>query len=311
VPFINKALEALELAQPAAIDAEASDLERGYAYHQLLKSEEFSRIGSRYVLALQPFSALAKARFLASKGKSEQLMGAAQRAWFLETMKSSTRTFKVWGSEVCLMPRHIDLTPVTLAPAMLRQKISLSAEDWDGFPNERDALLRELSKLDNVVIVSGDLHCFFAGTPYAGDDPGQRVVEFVTGSLSSTTWLDGLSALAENSPSLPPETKFIAASVPTLLVAPDTRPNPHLAWQNLADNGFAVFEASAERLSAKLLSLPSSAVTTAPAYLAVDLASLFGEQSFEVRTGSADLFRSQDGVRQRWDIPTMSWVSVG
>jgi len=42
------------------------------------------------------------------------------------------------------MPRHIDLTPVIFAPAALRQKIAISAEDWDGFPNERDALLTEL-----------------------------------------------------------------------------------------------------------------------------------------------------------------------
>ena len=311
VPFINDALGTLALESPAAIDPNARELARGYAYHQLLKSKEFSRVGSRYVLALSPFNALAKARFLASKGQSEQLMGATQRAWFLDTMKASTRTFKVWGSEVCLMPRHIDLTPVTLAPATLRQKICLSAEDWDGFPNERAALLSELAKLSNVVVVSGDLHCFFAGTPYAGEDPAQRVVEFVTGSLTSTTWLDGLSALAESDPSLPPETKFIAASVPTLLVARDTRPNPHLAWQNLADNGFAVFEASAERLTAKLLSLPSSAVATEPAQLGVELTSLFSEQNFEVSAGSSDLLRNNDGLRERWDIPAMAWIGVG
>src|SRR6188768_398160 len=302
VPFINAALDALALSEPAAIDADDPRLARGYAYHQLLKSQEFSRIGSRYVLALKPFEALAKARFQDSEGESERLMGSAQRAWFLDTMKASTRTFKIWGSEVCLMSRHIDLTPVTLAPGTLRQKLAISAEDWDGFPNERAALLSELSKLDNVVIVSGDLHCFFAGTPYAAGDPKRRVVEFVTGSLSSTTWLDGLSALAENNPSLPPETKFIAASIPTLLVDPDTRPNPHLAWQNLADNGFGVFEANAERLSAKLLTLPSSAVATAPAELGVDLSSLFSEQRFEVSAGAADLFRDQEGVRERWDI---------
>ena len=310
VPFINDALGALALSHPAAIDPDASELSRGYAYHQLLKSQEFSRIGSRYVLALGPFNALAKARFQASLGASERLMGVEQRAWFLDTLKASTRTFKIWGSEVCLMPRHIDLTPVTLAPATLRQKIGISAEDWDGFPNERAALLSELSKLDNVVIVSGDLHCFFAGTPYANDDPEQRVVEFVTGSLTSTTWLDGLSALVESNPSLPPATKFIAASIPTLLVDAETRPNPHLAWQNLADNGFAVFEADAQRLSAQLLSLPSSAVSTAPAELGVDLASLFVEQNFEVSAGSADLLRHRDGVRERWDVASMSWLGV-
>ena len=278
--------------------------------HQLLKSEEFSRIGSRYVLALSPFNALAKARFRASHGASEQLMGETQRAWFLNTMKASTRTFKIWGNEICLMPRHIDLSAVSAVPLELRQKISLSAEDWDGFPNERAALLSELSQLSNVVIVSGDLHCFFAGTPYAGDDPSQRVVEFVTGSLTSTTWLDGLSALAASNPSLPPETKFIAASIPSLLVSRDARPNPHLAWKNLADNGFAVFEANAERLTAKLLSIAPSNVATAPTQLGVDLDSLFQEQEFEVVSGAADLFRHTGDVRQRWDIETMAWVAA-
>ena len=309
VPFINDALGRLALENPSAIAAEASEL-RGYAYHQLLKSDEFSRIGSRYVLAQRPFRALAQARFRASNGASEQLMGAEQRAWFLKTMKASTRTFKIWGNEICLMPRSIDLTPVTLAPATLRQKICISAEDWDGFPNERAALLTELAKLENVVIVSGDLHCFFAGTPYAGDDPNERVVEFVTGSVSSTTWLDGLSALAESNPSLPPETKFIAASIPTLLVDPKTRPNPHLAWQNLADNGFGVFEANGERLTASLFSLPASTVATAPRDLGVDLASLFKEERFEVVSGVSDLLRHTGDVRQRWDIATMTWVAV-
>ena len=311
VPFINNSLTTLALATPAAIDSEAKELERGYAYHQLFKSAEFSRIGSRYVVALSPFNALAKAAFQASEGKSERLMGDEQRAWFLDTMKASTRTFKVWGNEVCLMPRHIDLTPVLFAPEALRQKVTISAEDWDGFPNERAALLSELAALDNVVIVSGDLHCFFAGTPYANDDPKQRVVEFVTGSLTSTTWQDGLNTLATSDSSLPPETKLIASALPTLLVDATTRPNPHLAWQNLTDNGFAVFEAGAERLTATLLSLSSSTVATAPSALTAELSALFTEQSFEVVAGAPDLFRDNEGTRERWDIDSMSWVAAG
>ncbi len=307
--FINDSLTTLGLSDPPAIDLTDASLERGFAYHQLLKSEEFSRIGSRYVVAVEPFYALAKAAYQASSGASEQLMGSVQRDWFLSTMKASTRTFKVWGNEVCLMQRHIDLSRVSLAPPALRQKITVSAEDWDGFPNERAALLGELSAIDNVVIVSGDLHCFFAGTPYVDGDPKQRVVEFVTGSITSTTWQDGLNALAA-SPSLPPETAFIAASVGSLLVDPETQPNPHLAFENLADNGFAVFEVDGEKLTAQLFSLPSALVATAPENLQTPFADAFSEQRFEVEAGAPDLFREDAGARQRWDVASAGWVDV-
>lgn len=310
VPFINDSLTTLGIATPTPIALDAAGLERGYAYHQLLKTEEFSRIGSRYVLAVQPFNALAKAKFDASAGASEQLMGAEQRAWFLSTLKASTRTFKVWGNEVCFMPRHIDLTPVTLAPQALRVKISISAEDWDGFPNEREALLGELGALQNVVIVSGDLHAFFAGTPFSSADSSRRMVEFVTGSLTSTTWQQGLTSLAGSNSSLPPATQFIAASVGTLLTDPDTRPNPHLAFQNLADNGYAIFEASGERLAVSLFSVAPKTVATAPEALQAALGDLFAQQDFEVLAGAPDLFRNHAGARERWDITTASWVSA-
>jgi alkaline phosphatase D len=310
VPYINGALTTLGLTKPAQISLDTSDLELGYAYHQLLKTDQFSRIGSRYVVALGPFNALAQAKYQASSGVSEQLMGKVQRAWFLETMKASTRTFKVWGSEVCLMPRHVDLTPVTLAPDSLRTKISISAEDWDGFPNERQALLTELAALSNVVIVSGDLHCFFAGTPYVEGDVSQRVVEFVTGSLTSTTWKDGLVSLVDSDPSLPPETKLVVDAVGTLLVDPTTRPNPHLAFQNLAENGYGVCEVDGDRLAVTLYSVSSKAVATAPDELTSALDDLFTEQAFEVAAGAPDLFRSNSGARERWDIASMSWVAA-
>jgi alkaline phosphatase D len=308
VPYINDSLATLGPQAPAAIEPKGLSLERGFAYHLLLKTTEFSRIGSRYVVALEPFEALAKSKYLASKGVSEQLMGSEQRAWFLDTMKASTRTFKVWGSEICVMSRHIDLTPVTLAPPELRQRMTISAEDWDGFPNERTALLSELSALDNVVIVSGDLHCFLAGTPYVNDDPKQRVVEFVTGSLTSTTWQAGLDSLAKD-PALPAATQLLASSVPLLLVDPETRPNPHLAFQNLEDNGFGVFEVDGDKLVARLSSLPASVVGTAPEKLPSALGASFTETRFEVVAGAPDLFRIEDGARERWDIDSMSWLN--
>ncbi len=310
VQFINDSLTTLGVATPAPIALDTVGLERGYAFVQMLKTDEFSKIGSHYVVALNQFNALALSKFQASQGASEQLMGAEQRAWFLETMKASTRTFKVWGNEVCFMSRHIDLTPVTLAPEALRIKISISAEDWDGFPNEREALLQELSALGNVVIVSGDLHCFFAGTPFSLTDSTKRLVEFVTGSLTSTTWQQGLITLAGSGSGLPPATQVLAASVGTLLTDPDTRPNPHLAFQNLSDNGYGIFEASAERLAVTLYSVSAQNVATAPDALPGALTDLFTPQDFEVVPGSPDLFRTDNGTRERWDIASMSWLAT-
>ena len=309
VSFINDSLTTLGLAMPPPIALDTPGLASGYAYHQLLKTDEFSHIGSRYVVALDPFNALAKAKFQASSGASERLMGDVQRAWFLDTMKASTRTFKVWGNEVCFMSRHVDLTKVALAPESLRIKISISAEDWDGFPNEREAMLSELAPLGNVVIVSGDLHCFFAGTPFSTGDSTKRLVEFVTGSLSSTTWQQGLASLASGS-SLPPETELLVESVGSLLTDPTARPNPHLAWQNLSDNGYGLFEASGDRLAVTLYSVPSQIIATAPDALPGALVDLFSRQDFEVVPGAPDLFRNNNGARERWDVVTMGWVAA-
>ncbi len=308
VQFINDSLTTLALSDPAPIDPETKGLERGYAYLQLLKTDEFSRIGSRYVVAVGPFNALAKSKYQASNGASEQLMGADQRQWFLDTMKASTRTFKIWGNEICFQQRHIDLTPVQLAPDNLRIKIQISAEDWDGFPNEREALLQELSAIDNVVIVSGDLHCFFAGTPFSSADPSKRLVEFVTGSLTSTTWQAGLSSLAGANSSLPQSVQIIASQLGSLFTDPDTKPNPNLAFQNLSDNGYGLFQASGDSLSASLFSVSAANIATPPEQLPGALDTLFARQDFEVDAGSSDLFRTSDDGRSRWDIASMSWV---
>ena len=308
VQFINDSLTTLAVSDPAPIDPDTKGLERGYAYLQLLKTDEFSRIGSRYVVAVGPFNALAKSKYQASNGASEQLMGADQRQWFLDTMKASTRTFKIWGNEVCFQQRHIDLTPVTLAPENLRIKIQISAEDWDGFPNEREALLQELAPLGNVIIVSGDLHCFFAGTPFSSADPTQRLVEFLTGSLTSTTWQTGLSTLAGSNSTLPASVQVIAAQIGTLLTDPDTKPNPNLAFQNLSDNGYGVFQVSGDNLSVSLFSVSPANVATPPDQLPGALDTLFARQDFEVDAGAPDLFRVDDSGRSRWDLDSMSWV---
>jgi alkaline phosphatase D len=306
VPWINQQLELLDADEPEAIDPDDESLARGLAYHQLLKDQEFSRIGSRYFVAQEPFEALARRRFRETDGASERLMGDEQRDWFLETMQGSSRTFKVWGSEIAFLQKHIDLTGFRLAPPELQQRIGLTAEDWDGFPNERGELLAELSRIDNVVILSGDLHCFFAATPFDPADSSRAVVEFTIGSVTSTTWLEGIESLVETNPSLPPSVATLAPLVGTFLTSKAPRANPHLAFQELAKNGYAVLAVSGQALDAELFMLAPADVATP--YEAGRRLPAFTSSRFRVRAGSSTLERPAAAGFERWDVDEMEWI---
>jgi len=300
--WINSALASVDDASlPPAIDVTDASLERGYAYHCIGKSQQFSRIGSRYVVAITPFEALAQKLWQASKGKSEQLMGAEQRAWFLKTVQDSSRTFKLWGSEVALQPRHIDLSGIPAAPDDLRTQLSISAEDWDGFPNERRALLKELASAGNVVILSGDLHSFFAGTPYLAEgDEDTRVVELTTGSATSTTWLDSIQESFSQDSKLPMSVQLLVQLVPSLLRDKDHRPNPHLAFQELESNGYSLVEVGPDDVVMTVRTIASKDVATAPSRLKKSLDALFGSTRFRTRSGSAELEQEIDGKFLTW-----------
>ncbi|HTQ03333.1 MAG TPA: alkaline phosphatase D family protein [Polyangiaceae bacterium] len=307
VPWINQVIVAN--GGDAPLDETDSAYERGYAYHQLLKAAEFTEQGSRYLLAERPFRALAEQRFGETNGESESLLGDTQRAWFTSTLAQSTRRWKVWANEYTFMRRAIDLTPVELAPEEYRQRLLLSAEDWDGAPNERNALLKELKGVDNVIVVTGDLHAFLAGTPYAEDDEDARVIELVAGSLTSTTLLTGVKAVIADDPSLPPSVAVIADVLGSLLQDTETMPNPHLGWLELAKNGYAVVTAGAESCSLTAYAIDDALVPVPASGLTQPLDALFEAVQFRVADGSRELEQLIDGAWMRWDRTSSSWVA--
>lgn len=307
--WINQALEALGApSSPTPIDLADDALERGYAYHCLLKSSELSRLGSRYLVAVRPFQALARKLWLETDGASERLMGQRQRDWFLDTIASSTRTFKLWASSVAVQSRHIDLTGYEPAPSELRQRIAMSAEDWDGFPNERAELLQALAQAGNVLILSGDLHCFFAGTPFVDGDPEARVVELTTGSASSMTWLDGIQGSLSQDGSLPMDVQALAQGVGFLLADRGLRPNPHLAFQELGRNGYSVLEVGEAAVLMTLRTIATADVATPPQELRRELDELFDTQVLRAPAGSADLQRELSGEFRTWNMAEMSFL---
>lgn len=306
--WINTALGSLtDVKVPDPIDVTAADLPRGYAYHCLLKTQQFSRVGARYALAVRPFEALAKKRWQESKGQSENLMGKTQREWFLDTIRESTRTFKIWGSEVVFQSRHIDLSEIEAAPPELRTVISISAEDWDGFPNERRALLKELSAAENVIILSGDLHCFFAATPFVEGDEDTRVVELTTSSVSSLTWKDGIGSSLSQAGMTPPAVQALAENIELLLGNKILRTNPHLAYMDLANNGYSLVEVGPSDVRFTLLRIATKDVATAPEDLEEELDNLFSSELMRTRKNSAELERRVNGEFLTWNRKEMDF----
>ncbi|MGC4092509.1 MAG: alkaline phosphatase D family protein [Polyangiaceae bacterium] len=305
-PWLNEQLTAAS-STLTPVDVSDAALARGYAYHQLLKSAQYSAIGSRYVLAEKPFHALAALRYRDSGGAAQNMLGVEQRAWFLDTFKRSTRTFKVWGSELGLLSRTLDLNGIAQLPAELQTRVVISGDDWDGFPDERRALLSELSALENTILLSGDLHCFFAATPFNPEAPDKRVVEFLTGSVSSTVWLDAITQQLQADPSVPPGVASVAAAVGALLKDPVKKPNPHLAFQELGSHGCSVISVDGTELLADFLFISSDDIKlkTLPAPLAKRVTS----QSFRVKSGSATLEQKLVDGYYAWDVESASWVA--
>jgi alkaline phosphatase D len=303
--WINTALESIGSALPP-FDLSDSTLPRGYAYHQLLKSARYARIGSRYVLAEKPFHALARLRYEATDGAAQNMLGSEQRAWFLDTLKRSERTFKVWGSEVAFLSRVLDLTGTTALPPEMQTRIVISGDDWDGFPDERRALFDELCALENVLILSGDLHCFFAGTPFDPEDPERRIVEILTGSVSSTAWTEAVTQALRSDPSVPPAVANVASAVGPLLQDQTKKPNPHLAFQELSAHGASVISLDGDAFEAELLFISSADVQSAR--LSGALAKHFRSERLRVKAGSRTLERAFSDGYYSWDVSRATWV---
>jgi alkaline phosphatase D len=113
--------------------------------------------------------------------KSRSILGATQEAWVAEELKGSKATWRLVGQQV-----------------VMTQLPSLFASDaWEGYPGSRERLFAVLTenKIDNVVVLTGDIHSSWANdlAPDVKDpaayDPatgaGAIAVEFVTPAVSA------------------------------------------------------------------------------------------------------------------------------
>jgi alkaline phosphatase D len=286
--------------------AELDMLPRGLAFHQIFKQSLYGQLGARYLLARDPFLWYASYRQQETGGAAQRLMGEEQQAWFLATMQGSGHTWKLWGNEFCLTSLHVDLSGAPLPPPF-NQAFVMSADDWNGAPHNRAELIDALAGVDNVVALTGDIHAFFAGTPFAvgGAAEGNRVVELVVGAISSTTYRSILVAQVQADPGLAsvPGIEAFAMGIDQLLQG---GPNPCMGFADPGVHGFAVVTAGADELLVDFHMLPEDQVS-ASRYDDPGLAADVSMESFRVSAGSRDLYRLIDGAWQPWDPATQQW----
>lgn len=122
----------------------------------------------------------------------QTMLGATQKAWFLERLRGATATWKIWGNSLGTLDTRVD--PQNLPPALGTWKGKgyglMTAYDWGSVWTERAEIYDAVrdAGVTGLVIVAGDRHSFWAGyaakaLPPAAFEPVG--VSFVGGSMIS------------------------------------------------------------------------------------------------------------------------------
>jgi alkaline phosphatase D len=149
-------------------------------------------------------------------------LGSAQKGWLKSALPASKAKWPLLASETMMMA--LDSTPGNHA----------NQDQWDGYSAEREEILTEFlhKKTDNLVVLSGDIHNFFAGDLYTnGGTSGKPVgVELVGGSATSF--------------GLPEETGIPSSTLQSLRQASD----PHVKYADFDHRGYCVVTADKDKL---------------------------------------------------------------
>ncbi len=200
--FINALYAAADLPPPFSPEIQAM-LPRGISYMFIGKTAMYSSTGSRLQVILDTFNLYAAHRYLMTGGAAQEAFGGVQNAWLQGTLLGSPATWKVLANSVMMTPLVIDFTnPVIAAmlppgfPDLLRVRLGLSAEDFNGFPQKRTELLTVLGLVENAVVISGDIHASFV------TDHGGGVYEFTGSAISSSSYAELVGSAIASDPIL-------------------------------------------------------------------------------------------------------------
>lgn len=228
------------------------------------------------------------------------MLGAAQKAWFLNRLAASPATWKVWGNSVAMLDWRIDfqnLPPETGLVWPTTGYALLGDDDWSGYRAERREILEfvRAQGITGFASVAGDRHAFLAGVvssdlpPRAFDPVG---AEFVVGSISAPGLAEAArSAVARDHPLRPIYVHDSASGGPhgpacnvavlygvraclelarsgdlaAAVAVRNPELAPGLAFADLGGHGYAVVHAGNDRMDVEFVCIPAPLARSAEA----------------------------------------------
>ncbi|HXJ90492.1 MAG TPA: alkaline phosphatase D family protein [Candidatus Binatia bacterium] len=223
---------------------------------------------------------------------AQTILGAEQKAWFLERLQNSKAPWKIWGSTASTLDMRAD--PLNLPAGMVASAwpgagyASFGGVDFSTAPQERGEIYDFIRAhaITGLATVAGDAHSFWAGLsskslpPKPFDPVG---VAFVVGSISAPGAVEAmehqlhkdapLRALfvgqgpGDNRPQ-PTINMLVRHGVRSCLEYaksgdvqkarqlsnPDL--SPHLSFIDMGGHGYAVVHAAADRLETEFVCVP-------------------------------------------------------
>ena len=205
-------------------------------------------VGSKFVVRKSGFDP-------EEASKKPTMLGATQKAWFLDSVKKSTATWRIWANAVVLHQQAVELGDFDGVPNFLTARVYISTEGWDGYRSERSAILKDLALagVKNLVAVTGDVHAFYAAELYPDFDsllPSPVAVEFVTAGISSSPLEETLAGIVATIPVLESFAADLGASLDPALMKENG------AWMKYADsaaNGIGLLSVDADQVEATFI----------------------------------------------------------
>ena len=221
----------------------------------------------------------------------QTILGAVQKQWFLESLKASKATWKIWGNTVGTLDYRVD--PQNLPPGLTKAwpgagYASMAGSDFGDAFVERGEIYDFVRAhgITGFVTVAGDRHSFWAGLAARSlpPKPFEPVgIAFVTGSISAPGLPEAIEYglpkahplralyLLDGAEGTKPEatvnltmlrgvraaleyqrSRDVAAA--RRLTNPDL--SPHLSFLDMGGHGYSVVRASGEWIEVEFVCIP-------------------------------------------------------